>query len=197
MQLLFSQPLLSTSSAHLISLGLCAIYVGSLYLSKNARLQFSNGSAKGKLNEQDERGRDHPDVIRARLVAVSIATIVCLVIVFSGLWLHAGGTLQVRVLKSLNEQKYEITWLTSRLVEFACSKRCYRSPTWVPTRFPGAHTRECHPSSRYSCSFLGAFVCVVPWPAATGSKILDMANAHCGSIFYHYGYTDILGCTNH
>ncbi|KAF4621778.1 hypothetical protein D9613_012095 [Agrocybe pediades] len=94
MQLLFAQPLITTSSAHLVSLGLCAAYVGSLYLSKNARIKFSHGHAKGSLNGPngyDERGRDHPDVIRARLVAVSIATVLCCLGVFGVIFYHIGA----------------------------------------------------------------------------------------------------------
>jgi len=109
MQLLFSQPLLSTSSAHIISLGLGGIYVGSLYLSKHARLSFSTGGSKYKASgptgkgipstfprakQKDERWRDDPDVIRARLVAVSVATVVCCLVVFAVLWSHVGGNLK-------------------------------------------------------------------------------------------------------
>ena len=113
MQLLFPKPLLTTSSAHLISLGLGTVYVGSIYLSKNARLRFNtrtrlkrtpdrdgngNGNA-GKVRERErqrnERWRDDPDVIRARLVAVSVATVVCIFCVLAVLWSNVGGTLRV------------------------------------------------------------------------------------------------------
>ncbi|PPR04293.1 hypothetical protein CVT24_013408, partial [Panaeolus cyanescens] len=108
--------------AHLLSIGLGLTYVGSLYLSKGARLSFRSGkkgTGKGRrvkvrgvgkgrvgggggnggkdgededgeeeeeeqeeeLRERqkydDERWRDDPDVIRARLAAVSGATVVC------------------------------------------------------------------------------------------------------------------------
>lgn len=113
MQLLFPKPLLTTSSAHLISLGLGAIYVGSIYLSKNARLRFNSrtrlkrthgngdgnstaGEARERERQKNERWRDDPDVIRARLVAVSVATVVCVFCVFAVLWSNVGGTLQVR-----------------------------------------------------------------------------------------------------
>ncbi|KAG0701897.1 CAAX protease self-immunity-domain-containing protein [Suillus ampliporus] len=80
-------PLLSTTSAHLLA-GLFAFtYVGSIYVSKGARLRFSKrkvnlpeGQARLKL--QNERWRDDPDVIKARLLAVSIATLICCLIVF-------------------------------------------------------------------------------------------------------------------
>ncbi|KIM36558.1 hypothetical protein M413DRAFT_449099 [Hebeloma cylindrosporum] len=115
MQLLFPKPLLTTSSAHLISLGLGAVYVGSIYLSKNARLRFTSrtrlkrtphgddngGNGNDHANElrererqKNERWRDDPDVIRARLVAVSIATVVCILCVLAVLWSNVGGTLQ-------------------------------------------------------------------------------------------------------
>ena len=96
MQLLFSQPLLSTSSAHALSLCLGGIYVGSLYLSKHARLSFSSSGGGGtgiavpREKQKDERWRDDPDVIRARLVAVSIATVVCCMVVFAVILDHTG-----------------------------------------------------------------------------------------------------------
>jgi prenyl protein peptidase len=119
MQLSFSRPLLTTSSAHLISLGLGTIYVGSIYLSKNARLRFTsksrlkrtphgigngngNGNGNGDAGEVRERGRqrnerwrDDPDVIRARLAAVSAATVVCILCVLAVLWSNVGARLQV------------------------------------------------------------------------------------------------------
>ncbi|KAG1739445.1 CAAX protease self-immunity-domain-containing protein [Suillus paluster] len=105
--------LLSTTSAHLLA-GLFAFtYVGSIYASKGARLRFSKrkvnlpeGQARLKL--QNERWRDDPDVIKARLLAVSSATLICCLIVFivmknfnrddefhnltANAWLHLGFT---------------------------------------------------------------------------------------------------------
>ena len=82
MPLIFPFLPLSTTFAHLLSLSFTVTYVGSIYLSKNSRLSFSskvvhtvNGQARPK--EQDERWRDDPDVIKARLAAVGFATLVC------------------------------------------------------------------------------------------------------------------------
>ena len=76
-----------TSTAHVFAALFVASYVGSIYISKDARLSFSKtkayldyGFARPKL--QNERWRDDPDVIRARLVAVSGATLICCAIVF-------------------------------------------------------------------------------------------------------------------
>lgn len=87
MPLVFDSPPISTSTAHFLTFLFAFSYVGSLYISKNARLSFSkhtpksgNGSPREKL--QDERWRDDPDVIRARLVAVTIATTLCCGLVF-------------------------------------------------------------------------------------------------------------------
>lgn len=79
-------PFLSATSAHLLA-GLFAFtYVGSIYASKSARLRLSKrkvdlpeGQARLKL--QNERWRDDPDVIKARLLAVSSATVICCLIV--------------------------------------------------------------------------------------------------------------------
>lgn len=108
-----SSPLLSITSAHLLSGLFACIYVGSIYASKSARLRFSNrkvnlpeGQARLKL--QNERWRDDPDVIKARLLAVTSATAICCLIVFivmknvnrddeiynltANAWLHLGFT---------------------------------------------------------------------------------------------------------
>jgi len=114
MQLTFTKPLLTTSSAHFISLGLGTIYVGSIYLSKNARLRFTSkarlkrtphvighsnengdaGEVRERERQRNERWRDDPDVIRARLVAVSVATFVCIFCVLAVLWFNVGARLQ-------------------------------------------------------------------------------------------------------
>ncbi|KIK43183.1 hypothetical protein CY34DRAFT_23661 [Suillus luteus UH-Slu-Lm8-n1] len=97
-----TKPLLSITSAHLLSGLFAFIYVGSIYASKNARLRFSKrkvdlpeGQARLKL--QNERWRDDPDVIKARLLAVTSATLICCLIVFihnltANAWLHLGFT---------------------------------------------------------------------------------------------------------
>jgi hypothetical protein len=82
-----TKSLLSITSAHLLSGLFAFIYVGSIYASKNARLRFSKrkvnlpeGQARLKL--QNERWRDDPDVIKARLLAVTSATLICCLVVF-------------------------------------------------------------------------------------------------------------------
>lgn len=103
----FTSPQLSPSTAHLLSLAFSLIYVGSIYVSSQARLSFhgkhatiaGNGSGtssatvsstassstasngpRGRM--KDERWRDDPDVIKARLVAVSTATLACCFVVY-------------------------------------------------------------------------------------------------------------------
>ncbi|KAF9234688.1 CAAX protease self-immunity-domain-containing protein [Melanogaster broomeanus] len=78
---------LPTSSAHILAALFVTSYVGSIYVSKNTRLSFSKtkvyldyGYTRPK--ELNERWRDDQDIIRARLVAVSIATLLCCVLVF-------------------------------------------------------------------------------------------------------------------
>ncbi|KAF9465786.1 CAAX protease self-immunity-domain-containing protein [Collybia nuda] len=95
MTLVFPYPPISTSTAHALTFLFAFSYVGSLYISKNARLSFTsrprpaaNGVAREKLSQ--ERWRDDPDVIRARLVAVMTATIFCCAGVFGMLWHFVG-----------------------------------------------------------------------------------------------------------
>jgi len=82
MPLVFPEPPLSTAFAHLLTFLFTSTYVGSLYLSKNARLSFSSNVAPARYDqprrkENNERWRDDPDVIKARLLAVSLATAAC------------------------------------------------------------------------------------------------------------------------
>lgn len=76
-----TSPFLSTSSAHLIASCFAISYVGSLYVSKNGRLSFWSkaGHARSKMGEQ--RFRDDPVVIKSRLLAVCISTLLsCLTV---------------------------------------------------------------------------------------------------------------------
>ncbi|KAH7885150.1 CAAX protease self-immunity-domain-containing protein [Phlebopus sp. FC_14] len=99
-------PLLSTTSAHALAALFALAYVGSIYVSRNARLSFSNtrayldyGYARPK--ERNERWRDDPNVIRARLFAVSTATILSCTIVFALIRLVLGeGTGVLTALRS-------------------------------------------------------------------------------------------------
>ena len=65
--------------AHLAAFAYASVYVGSLYISKNTRLSFtSNSSNSGVAGpEQGRRLRNDPDVIKARLLAVSVASALC------------------------------------------------------------------------------------------------------------------------
>jgi hypothetical protein len=68
-----------SSHAHLAAFVYASVYVGSLYISKNTRLTFASNTS-GNLDAQEpviERSRDDPDVIKARLLAVSIASALC------------------------------------------------------------------------------------------------------------------------
>ncbi|KAG6856282.1 hypothetical protein H0H87_005892 [Tephrocybe sp. NHM501043] len=95
MPLVFSSPPISTATAHLLTFLFAFTYVGSLYVSKNARLSFSkqrsnnsNGTPHEKL--RDERWRDDPGVIKARLIAAIIATLISCGLVFSIIWSVVG-----------------------------------------------------------------------------------------------------------
>ncbi|KAF8875282.1 hypothetical protein BD779DRAFT_1563720, partial [Infundibulicybe gibba] len=96
MALIFPVPPISTFQSHLLALLFATIYVGSLYVSKNARLSFSMGTANSvsqglpRSKENNERWRDDPDVIRARLAAVTLATIACCTGLLGLLWLLIG-----------------------------------------------------------------------------------------------------------
>lgn len=98
-------PIISGSSALLITHSFALIYVGSLYLSKYTRFFFFSKPYRAKAGREDEerkkmknlkeRWRDDPEVIKERLVAVSVATVVCCLGVFAVLFYHFGGSANV------------------------------------------------------------------------------------------------------
>lgn len=84
---------LSVYQAHLLNLFFAFTYVGSLYVSKKTRLAFYKGP-NGRLREKElhERGRDDDGVIRARLVACTIATTACISTILWVDWTLVGET---------------------------------------------------------------------------------------------------------
>jgi prenyl protein peptidase len=118
MPLVFPVPPISTFSAHAITLLFAISYVGSLYISKNARLSFAskpqrveNGSSREK--ESNERWRDDPEVIQARLLAVTIATFLCCAGVFGLLWHLIGHTVEVGTSSGIRSHE-QLTFIWSR-----------------------------------------------------------------------------------
>ncbi|KAI8974836.1 CAAX protease self-immunity-domain-containing protein [Trametes punicea] len=88
MPLVFATPPISLSTAHAYAAWFTLSYVGSLYLSKSARLSFKNGvtlsarPGEERAKETEERWRNDPDVIRARLLAASVSTALSVCSVF-------------------------------------------------------------------------------------------------------------------
>lgn len=101
MPLVFLNPPISLSTAHSLAVFFAGSYVGSLYLSKNARLTFKKAPAKAlrdgeqRLKENDERWRDDPDVIRARLSAVTLSTASSCAVVLGLVWKLIGWGVEV------------------------------------------------------------------------------------------------------
>lgn len=81
MPLVFPAPPISLSTAHAFAAFFTFSYVGSLYVSKNARLSFKDGvsldarNGEERVKQADERWRNDPDVIRARLFAATMSTV--------------------------------------------------------------------------------------------------------------------------
>ncbi|KAH8822584.1 hypothetical protein DL96DRAFT_1618358 [Flagelloscypha sp. PMI_526] len=89
--LLFPSPPLSTSECHLLTLLFASLYVGSIYISKHTRLSLKERTSLLGLDEETaEKTRDHPAVIKARLFAVSFATVLSVGVVFLLLWKEVG-----------------------------------------------------------------------------------------------------------
>ncbi|KAJ7614173.1 hypothetical protein FB45DRAFT_758687 [Roridomyces roridus] len=74
-----AHPPLSMHTAHLLALGFSITYVGSLYVAKNARIRVNAYDARLKFQPG---GRDDPAVIRARLMAVTIACVLSCGVVY-------------------------------------------------------------------------------------------------------------------
>ncbi|KAI1784169.1 hypothetical protein LXA43DRAFT_976809 [Ganoderma leucocontextum] len=81
MPLVFPAPPISLSTAHAFAAFFTFSYVGSLYVSKNARLSFRDDvslnvrDGEERVKKTDERWRNDPGVIRARLFAATMSTV--------------------------------------------------------------------------------------------------------------------------
>ncbi|KIY71377.1 Abi-domain-containing protein [Cylindrobasidium torrendii FP15055 ss-10] len=74
---LFPNPPLPPPLANGLAAGFAGCYVGFLYISQATRVSYSKGQSAGDRQRlETERGRNHPDVIRARLTAAGLATAV-------------------------------------------------------------------------------------------------------------------------
>ena len=86
MPLVFPIPPLSTRGANIVAFLFATSYVVSLYLSKHARLGNSSKPNDSNANAPQNRTRDDPSVIKARMVAASTSTILSCVVVFLLVW---------------------------------------------------------------------------------------------------------------
>jgi prenyl protein peptidase len=86
MPLVFPVPPLSTRGANLVAFFFSASYVVSLYLSKHARLKNSPKPDGLNASASQNRTRDDPSVIKARMVAASTSTILSCVVLFLLVW---------------------------------------------------------------------------------------------------------------
>ncbi|TBU23869.1 hypothetical protein BD311DRAFT_781383 [Dichomitus squalens] len=88
MPLVFPSPPISLSTAHAFTAFFTFSYVGSLYATKNARLSFKSGvpsnvrDGEERAKDSDERWRNDPEVIRARLLAASLSTLGSVLVVY-------------------------------------------------------------------------------------------------------------------
>ena len=81
----FATPPLSILQAHALA-GFCATsYVGILYVSQNTRISYAPDGAPEQANQRLRR-RDDPDVIRARVTAVSLSTLISCGLVSGTMW---------------------------------------------------------------------------------------------------------------
>lgn len=101
MPLVFTSPPFTTLESLLLTTSFALIYVGSLYVSKHGRLSFvakvvpPQRDGEERRRHESERWRDDPDVIRARLIAVTFASLVSCTIVFGALWQAMGPEVSI------------------------------------------------------------------------------------------------------
>ncbi|EIW81569.1 Abi-domain-containing protein [Coniophora puteana RWD-64-598 SS2] len=76
---------LPTPVAHALALAFASAYVGAIYLDPSARIRLRPPGSDGR-SYGEQRTRDDPAVIRARLRAVSIASLVCCAGVGGAVW---------------------------------------------------------------------------------------------------------------
>jgi len=89
MSLLFQSPPLSVQAAHFLA-GFCASsYVGILYVLQATRITYSFESTEDRAKERVRR-RDDSDVIRARLAAVCLSTLISCAVVVCVVWCVSG-----------------------------------------------------------------------------------------------------------
>jgi len=94
----FTKPPLPLPAAHAFAAFFALSYVGSIYASKNARLSFKRARvipARGgmeRVRDPEDRWRNDPDVIRARLFAVTLSTLVSCAAVLVLVWMAMGAT---------------------------------------------------------------------------------------------------------
>ncbi|KAI0754126.1 hypothetical protein C8Q80DRAFT_1093736 [Daedaleopsis nitida] len=81
-------PSIPTWTAHAFAAFFTFSYVGSLYVSSRARLSFKKDASQNvhdgqeRAKESDERWRNDPDVIRARLLSASLSTMLNIGVVY-------------------------------------------------------------------------------------------------------------------
>ena len=86
MPLVFPVPPLSTRGANLVAFFFASSYVISLYLSKHTRLRNPSKLNESNANPAQNRTRDDPSVIKARMLAASTSTVLSCVVVFLLVW---------------------------------------------------------------------------------------------------------------
>lgn len=86
MPLVFPIPPLSTRGANIVAFFFASSYVVSLYLSKRARLGNPPKPNGSDVNATQNRTRDDPSVIKARMVAASTSTVLSCAVVFLLVW---------------------------------------------------------------------------------------------------------------
>lgn len=86
MPLVFPIPPLSTRGANIVAFFFASSYVVSLYLSKHARLGNPPKQNESDASAVQNRTRDDPNVVKARMAAASTSTVLSCVLVFLLVW---------------------------------------------------------------------------------------------------------------
>lgn len=86
----FTNPMRS-GTGQLLQAAFAVSYVSSIYVHPNGRLRFQHQKDATSGREVKTRSRNDPLVIRTRLIAVSVATLISCLIVGFAVWSESGG----------------------------------------------------------------------------------------------------------
>jgi len=138
MSLPFELPVISLEGSILWSAVITLTYIGSVYALKATRVSYS--TKKTTRRESAERGRNDPDVIKARMAAVVLSTAVCVGYVLALVYVACDGLNErfawalSTTLELVGLTPYSMNWKAHLLTPVLFAGPVY--VTWLDGRLP-------------------------------------------------------------